>query len=132
MPAGFARGASCPSRPKTPLRGLLWAGRCNSFGGTTGRGPDKPRHPRNRHGTAGFAPKLTPWLPIGISQKAGKPSHEWEMISFEQARHRYAEELRFTARVSSPAVVGAFATVPREFFVGPGPWRIKSPMNMAE
>jgi protein-L-isoaspartate(D-aspartate) O-methyltransferase len=50
----------------------------------------------------------------------------------EQARHRYAEELRFTARVSSPAVVGAFATVPREFFVGPGPWRVKSPMNMAE
>src|ERR1700693_4513626 len=49
----------------------------------------------------------------------------------EQARHRYAEELRFTARVSSPAVVGAFATVPREFFVGPGPWRVKSPMNMA-
>jgi protein-L-isoaspartate(D-aspartate) O-methyltransferase len=50
----------------------------------------------------------------------------------EQARHRYAEELRFTARVISPSVVSAFATVPREFFVGPGPWSVKSPMNMAE
>jgi protein-L-isoaspartate(D-aspartate) O-methyltransferase len=54
------------------------------------------------------------------------------VASVEQARHWYAEELRFTARVSSPAVVDAFATVPRERFVGPGPWRIKSPMNLAE
>jgi len=50
----------------------------------------------------------------------------------EQARHSYAEELRFTARVKSSAVVNAFATVPREQFVGPGPWRIKSPMDLAE
>jgi protein-L-isoaspartate O-methyltransferase len=30
------------------------------------------------------------------------------------------------------AVIDAFATVPREQFVGPGPWRIKSPMDFAE
>ena len=29
-------------------------------------------------------------------------------------------------------MVNAFATVPREQFVGPGPWRIKSPMDPAE
>jgi len=29
-------------------------------------------------------------------------------------------------------VVDAFATVPREQFVGPGPWRIKSPMDIVE
>lgn len=52
--------------------------------------------------------------------------------SIEEARHRYAEELRFTAKVSSRAVVDAFATVPREFFFGPGPWRILSPMAIAE
>jgi protein-L-isoaspartate(D-aspartate) O-methyltransferase len=52
--------------------------------------------------------------------------------SVDQARRWYAEELRFTARVASDAVVAAFATVPREQFVGAGPWRIKSPMNMAE
>jgi protein-L-isoaspartate(D-aspartate) O-methyltransferase len=50
----------------------------------------------------------------------------------EQARQSYAEELRFTARVKSSAVVDAFASVPREQFVGPGPWRIKSPMDLAE
>jgi hypothetical protein len=43
----------------------------------------------------------------------------------------YAEELRFTAKVSSRAVVTAFTTVPREHFVGPGPWRILSPMYTA-
>jgi protein-L-isoaspartate(D-aspartate) O-methyltransferase len=50
----------------------------------------------------------------------------------EQARRWYAAELHFTAKVSSSAVVDAFASVPREQFVGPGPWRIKSPMDLAE
>jgi protein-L-isoaspartate(D-aspartate) O-methyltransferase len=48
------------------------------------------------------------------------------------ARRAYAEELRFTARLETPAVIEAFAAVPRERFVGPGPWRIKSPMNLCE
>jgi protein-L-isoaspartate(D-aspartate) O-methyltransferase len=52
--------------------------------------------------------------------------------SVESARRWYAEELRFTARVSSPSVIEAFASVPRERFVGPGPWRIRSPINMDE
>src|SRR4051794_13887748 len=52
--------------------------------------------------------------------------------SLIQARRRYAEELRYTAKVSSSAVVDAFATVPRERFVGQGPWQVKSPMNLAE
>jgi protein-L-isoaspartate(D-aspartate) O-methyltransferase len=45
----------------------------------------------------------------------------------EQARRWYAEELRFTADVRSRTVVDVFATVPRERFVGLGPWRIRSP-----
>ena len=48
------------------------------------------------------------------------------------ARRAYAEELRFTARLQSPAVVEALATVPRERFLGPGPWRVKSPWDLAE
>ncbi len=48
------------------------------------------------------------------------------------ARRAYAEELRFTAGLRSPAVIDAFATVPRERFLGPGPWRIKSPMRLGE
>jgi len=43
------------------------------------------------------------------------------------ARRWFAEELRHTARVRSPAVVNAFASVPREHFAGPGPWRLLSP-----
>ena len=34
------------------------------------------------------------------------------------ARQFYAEELRFTARIRSPAVVAAFAAVPRGLFAG--------------
>jgi protein-L-isoaspartate(D-aspartate) O-methyltransferase len=49
-----------------------------------------------------------------------------------KARQRYAEELRFTAKLSSPAVINAFATVPRECFFGPGPWRILSPMSLGD
>src|SRR3954466_15747287 len=47
------------------------------------------------------------------------------------ARRRFAEELRHTARVRSPAVGRAFATVPRERFAGPGPWRILDPTDLS-
>lgn len=42
------------------------------------------------------------------------------------ARRFYAEDLRFKTRMSSSALFEAFATVPRERFVGPGPWLIQS------
>ena len=54
------------------------------------------------------------------------------MEPVQQARQWYAEELRFTSKVRSPAVIDAFATVPLEQFVGSGPWRIKCPMDLAE
>ncbi|MGA3047045.1 MAG: methyltransferase domain-containing protein [Terracidiphilus sp.] len=47
-------------------------------------------------------------------------------ISLEAARRYYAEDLRFVARMQSPALFAAFASVPRERFVGPGPWRVMS------
>jgi protein-L-isoaspartate(D-aspartate) O-methyltransferase len=47
----------------------------------------------------------------------------------QQARRWFAEELRHSAHVQSAAVVEAFATVPREHFLGPGPWRLLSPMR---
>jgi protein-L-isoaspartate(D-aspartate) O-methyltransferase len=52
--------------------------------------------------------------------------------SVKSARRWYAEELRVSANVRSRAVIDAFATVPRERFVGPGPWHIKSPMRMGD
>ena len=42
------------------------------------------------------------------------------------ARLAYAEELRFTTHMRSSSVFSAFSTVPRERFLGPGPWRIKT------
>ena len=49
-----------------------------------------------------------------------------------EARRWFAEELRFVARVGDPRVVEAFASVPRERFVGPGPLRILSSWNMKD
>ena len=42
----------------------------------------------------------------------------------EAARRSYAEQLRSLTHMSSPALFAAFATVPCERFVGPGPWRM--------
>jgi protein-L-isoaspartate(D-aspartate) O-methyltransferase len=46
------------------------------------------------------------------------------MDRIEAARRAYAEELRFVAAIRSEALVRAFATVPRERFLGPGPWLV--------
>jgi protein-L-isoaspartate(D-aspartate) O-methyltransferase len=44
----------------------------------------------------------------------------------EQIRRYYAEEIRAVSNVQTPAIVEAFATVPREHYLGPGPWQIAS------
>jgi protein-L-isoaspartate(D-aspartate) O-methyltransferase len=49
-----------------------------------------------------------------------------------EARRCYADELKFTTAMRSGALHRAFATVPRERFLGAGPWRIKSPWNIAQ
>lgn len=41
-------------------------------------------------------------------------------------RRDYAKAIRSRARISSPRIVRAFAAVPRERFLGEGPWRIRS------
>jgi protein-L-isoaspartate(D-aspartate) O-methyltransferase len=45
-------------------------------------------------------------------------------MTLEQARRAFAEELRVVGHVADPRVIEAFATVPRECFVAPGPWRV--------
>ncbi|MGA2589669.1 MAG: rRNA adenine N-6-methyltransferase family protein [Bryobacteraceae bacterium] len=47
-------------------------------------------------------------------------------MTLDECRRFYAEEIRFAANVSSPALVEAFARLPREKFLGPGPWRMAS------
>jgi protein-L-isoaspartate(D-aspartate) O-methyltransferase len=48
-------------------------------------------------------------------------------MRLDECRRFYAEEIRFVAHVDSPALVEAFARVPREQFLGPGPWQIVFP-----
>jgi protein-L-isoaspartate(D-aspartate) O-methyltransferase len=50
-----------------------------------------------------------------------------DAASIERARLAFAERLRQLADVRSPALVRAFATVARERFMGPGPWKILVP-----
>jgi protein-L-isoaspartate(D-aspartate) O-methyltransferase len=51
-------------------------------------------------------------------------------MTLEECRRFYAEEVRLAGSVKSAALVEAFARVPREKFLGPGPWRFPS-MDMA-
>jgi protein-L-isoaspartate(D-aspartate) O-methyltransferase len=51
-------------------------------------------------------------------------------MQVEDCRRFYAEEIRFAAGLSSPALVEAFARVPRETFLGPPPWQVASPAQM--
>lgn len=47
-----------------------------------------------------------------------------ENADIKAARLAFAEELRYVAHVRSDRVIEAFATVPRELFVGERPWRV--------
>jgi protein-L-isoaspartate(D-aspartate) O-methyltransferase len=46
------------------------------------------------------------------------------MDSLIDARHRYAELVRSSAQIRSERLVRALSEVPREDFLGPGPWKI--------
>jgi protein-L-isoaspartate(D-aspartate) O-methyltransferase len=49
------------------------------------------------------------------------------VLSIADCRQFYAEEIRFAANLNSPALVAAFARVPREKYLGSSPWQIGSP-----
>lgn len=58
-------------------------------------------------------------------------AHDWRRFDvldgeprLDAERRRFAEEVRIRGEVRTEALVRAFATVPREAFFGPGPWRI--------
>ena len=48
-------------------------------------------------------------------------------LDLETRRQLYTEELRAVSNLRSEALVRAFAKVPREHFLGPGPWQIVAP-----
>jgi protein-L-isoaspartate(D-aspartate) O-methyltransferase len=47
-----------------------------------------------------------------------------------ETRRFLAEEIRVTANVRSPRIVDAIASVPRDKFLPPGPWMIRSPADV--
>jgi protein-L-isoaspartate(D-aspartate) O-methyltransferase len=48
------------------------------------------------------------------------------MMTLEDCRAFYAQEVRWAANVSSQALIDAYACVPREKYLGPPPWQIAS------
>ena len=48
-------------------------------------------------------------------------------MELDDCRRFYAEEIRFEANLDSPTLIEAFARVPRENFLGPGPWQMVCP-----
>jgi protein-L-isoaspartate(D-aspartate) O-methyltransferase len=47
-------------------------------------------------------------------------------MTVEECRRFFAEEIRLAAHIQSSALVEAFARVPRENILGPGPWKVAS------
>jgi protein-L-isoaspartate(D-aspartate) O-methyltransferase len=68
------------------------------------------------------------------SKRGGKPPvhDQSHIIDLQAPREYYAEELRAVANLQSETLVRAFAKVPREDFVGPGPWQILNPWHIIE
>jgi protein-L-isoaspartate(D-aspartate) O-methyltransferase len=50
----------------------------------------------------------------------------------QQARTRFAKEIQHKGHIKSAALIEGLATVPRENFVGPGPWKIMRAAEMAK
>jgi protein-L-isoaspartate(D-aspartate) O-methyltransferase len=50
-----------------------------------------------------------------------------QSMTIDEYRRFFAEEIRFAGHIQSTAVIEAFARVPREKFLGAGPWEIASP-----
>lgn len=48
------------------------------------------------------------------------------MMTIEQCREFYSREVKFAANLTTPGLAEAFGRVPREKFLGPGPWQIGS------
>ncbi len=48
----------------------------------------------------------------------------------ERARAAYAQKIRGLAELRSESLAGALASVPREDFLGPGPWKLMLPMQV--
>jgi protein-L-isoaspartate(D-aspartate) O-methyltransferase len=50
-------------------------------------------------------------------------------MTLDEVRRGFAEEIEAVAHLEAPALVDAFARVPREVFLGAGPWQIARPFE---
>lgn len=48
------------------------------------------------------------------------------MMTIDDQRYFYSQELRFIANLQTPGLVESLARIPREHYLGPGPWKIAS------
>jgi protein-L-isoaspartate(D-aspartate) O-methyltransferase len=53
------------------------------------------------------------------------------MMDLETRRHFFAEEIAAVANLKTPELVEALANVPREAFLGPGPWLVQGEFTSA-
>jgi protein-L-isoaspartate(D-aspartate) O-methyltransferase len=51
--------------------------------------------------------------------------------TIEQVRQRFAQQIQQQAHIRSPGLIAGLASVPREQFLGPGPWQLLHPGLMA-
>lgn len=58
--------------------------------------------------------------------RPGETTSGTAQLTLNQCRRFYAEEIRAVAGLDSPELVAALASVPRERFLGPPPWRFGS------
>jgi len=59
-----------------------------------------------------------------------RPRPRWDtqvIVTIDECRRFYADEVRFAANINSSSLIEAFARIPREKFLGLGPWQIASP-----
>src|SRR5262245_10032960 len=66
------------------------------------------------------------WVMRYVRQGLTMPCENRGMSSSE-TREQYARAIEVAAKIESGNLVRALATVPREDYLGPGPWRILPP-----
>ncbi len=81
----------------------------------------RPLSPRLRH-----HPPHGPRVGWGVQSRHARNGRD-DLLTLEECRAFYAQEIRFAATVTTPGLVEAFARVPREKFLGPPPWQVSSP-----
>jgi protein-L-isoaspartate(D-aspartate) O-methyltransferase len=67
-----------------------------------------------------------------MAARAAASEGKMTQPEIERVRREFADRIAKQARLESPALAAAFAAVPREDFVGPGPWKIMRSANLAQ